>query len=93
MDTFPVKDRRDITSYRTTLEIFRSELFTPEERRREYRCRSKSPSGFIDGVYNDSQREFGVPGQRSFSAIPFPQVVMEISLGLEKSGRIPTGRP
>ena len=27
--------------------------FTPEERAAEYRRRGKSPSGVIDGVYND----------------------------------------
>jgi hypothetical protein len=45
--------RPDITSYRTTREIFESGLFTAEERRREYRRRGKSPSGVIDGEYND----------------------------------------
>jgi hypothetical protein len=52
-------DRRDITTYRTTKEIFESGLFTAEERRREYRRRGKSPSGVIDGVYNDSHRDEG----------------------------------
>lgn len=30
---------------------------SPDERRREYRLRGKSPSGVIDGVYNDMYRE------------------------------------
>jgi hypothetical protein len=32
-----------------------------EERKMEYRRRGKSPSGFIDGVYNDMNREDGRP--------------------------------
>ena len=44
----------DITSYRTTREIFESGRFTAEERRVEYRRRGKSPSGVIDGEYNDT---------------------------------------
>jgi hypothetical protein len=51
----------DITSYETTTDIFRSGRFSAEERRREYIRRGKSPSGFINGVYNDSFRENGVP--------------------------------
>lgn len=31
-------------------------LFTPQERAAEYRQRGKSPSGVIDGEYNDSYR-------------------------------------
>ena len=30
---------------------------SPEERRREYKRRGKSPSGVIDGIYNDMYRE------------------------------------
>ena len=37
-------------------EIKESGLFTPQERAAEYRLRGKSPSGVIDGVYNDTQR-------------------------------------
>ena len=37
-------------------EIKESGLFTPQERAAEYRRRGKSPSGVIDGVYNDTQR-------------------------------------
>ena len=43
----------DITTYRSTKAIFGSCRFTPDERRREYRRRGKSPSGVIDGIYND----------------------------------------
>ena len=53
------EEENDITSYRTTREIFESGLFSVEERRREYRRRGKSPSGFIDGVYNDFQLDEG----------------------------------
>jgi hypothetical protein len=41
------------------------------ERRREYRRRGQSPSGFIDGVYNDMNRPSGVPyydGNRDWDA-------------------------
>ncbi len=40
-------------------------------RRAEYRRRGKSPSGFIDGVYNDMNRPSGVPyydGNRDWDA-------------------------
>ena len=37
-------------------EIKNSGKFTPKERADEYRRRGKSPSGVIDGVYNDTQR-------------------------------------
>ncbi len=37
-------------------EIKSSGRFTPAERAAEYRRRGKSPSGVIDGVYNDSYR-------------------------------------
>jgi ribonuclease E len=49
----------DITSFSTTREIFKSGLFTAEERRREYQRRGKSPSGVIDGEYNDTYLEDG----------------------------------
>lgn len=49
----------DITSYRTTREIFESGRFTAEERRREYRRRGKGPSGVIDGEYNDTYLDEG----------------------------------
>jgi hypothetical protein len=41
------------------------------ERRMEYTRRGKSPSGFIDGVYNDMNRPSGVPyydGNRDWDA-------------------------
>jgi hypothetical protein len=44
----------DITSYRTTKEIVESGIYTPDERRREYVRRGKSPSGVINGEYNDT---------------------------------------
>ena len=50
---------KDITSYRSTKDIFKSGQFTPAERRKEYRRRGKSPSGVIDGVYNDMNLENG----------------------------------
>jgi hypothetical protein len=50
-------DEDDITSYESTLDIWRSGHFTPEERRQEYRRRGKSPSGVIDGEYNDEYLE------------------------------------
>ncbi len=37
-------------------EIKASGRFTPEERAAEYRRRGKSPSGVIDGEYNDEYR-------------------------------------
>jgi hypothetical protein len=37
-------------------EIQSSGRFTAEQRRQEYRRRGKSPSGVIDGVYNDEYR-------------------------------------
>lgn len=45
----------DITTYPLN-EIKDSGLFTAEQRRQEYRRRGKSPSGVIDGVYNDEYR-------------------------------------
>ena len=50
-------DIDDITTYETTNDIFASGRFAAEERHREYRRRGKSPSGVIDGVYNDMFRE------------------------------------
>jgi hypothetical protein len=50
-------DEDDITSYESTLDIWRSGRFTPEERMWEYRRRGKSPSGVIDGEYNDEHLE------------------------------------
>jgi hypothetical protein len=45
-------DPNDITSYRSTKEIVESGRFTPDELRREYVRRGKSPSGVINGEYN-----------------------------------------
>jgi hypothetical protein len=45
--------------------------YSAAERRLEYRRRGKSPSGFIDGVYNDMNRPSGVPyydGNRDWGA-------------------------
>ena len=50
----------DITTYKTD-EILKSGRFTAEERKAEYRRRGKSPSGIIDGVYNDMNLEDGKP--------------------------------
>ena len=50
-------EKTDITSYNKTSDIFKSGKFNPDERRKEYRRRGKSPSGVIDGVYNDMNRE------------------------------------
>jgi FtsZ-interacting cell division protein ZipA len=54
-------DETDITEEPTTSDIFKSGKYSPRERRDEYRRRGKSPSGVIDGVYNDSFRENGKP--------------------------------
>lgn len=48
-------DENDITTYPIN-EIVRSGRFTHEERSEEYRRRGKSPSGVIDGIYNDMYR-------------------------------------
>lgn len=48
----------DIKLYKTD-EILKSGRFTAEERKVEYRRRGKSPSGVIDGVYNDMNLEDG----------------------------------
>lgn len=53
-------DEYDITSYETK-DIPRAGLFSAYERQLEYRRRGKSPSGVIDGVYNDMYRENGRP--------------------------------
>jgi hypothetical protein len=45
--------------------------YSAAERRAEYRRRGQSPSGFIDGVYNDMNRPSGVPyydGNRDWDA-------------------------
>lgn len=44
ISTYPIND------------ILKSGKFTAEERKREYRRRGKSPSGVIDGIYNDAYR-------------------------------------
>ena len=53
-------DEPDITTF-ATRDIPSSGLFSASERRREYIRRGKSPSGVIDGVYNDAYRENGRP--------------------------------
>lgn len=50
----------DITTYETK-DIPKSGLFSAYERQIEYRRRGKSPSGVIDGIYNDMYRENGKP--------------------------------
>lgn len=45
----------DITQWDIN-EIKNSGQFTPEERAQEYRRRGKSPSGVINGIYDDFQR-------------------------------------
>lgn len=52
-------DPDDITSYETTIDIFKSGRFSAQERKREYIRRGKSPSGVVDGVYNDTYLEDG----------------------------------
>ena len=52
-------DPDDITTYATTIDIFDCGRFSPEERRLEYIRRGKSPSGVIDGEYNDMYLEDG----------------------------------
>jgi hypothetical protein len=49
------ENKDDITTYPLN-EIRKSGRFTPEERAAEYRRRGKSPSGVINGVYNDEYR-------------------------------------
>ncbi len=48
----------DITKYGIN-EIKSSGKFTPAQRAAEYRRRGKSPSGVIDGVYNDNYQGNG----------------------------------
>ena len=55
----PVFDQDDITTYPSTRDIVASGRFSAEERRQEYRRRGKSPSGVIDGIYNDTYLEDG----------------------------------
>ena len=50
------KDKKDDIRNYDINEIMKSGKFTPEERRAEYRRRKKSPSGVIDGEYNDLYR-------------------------------------
>jgi len=57
---YPPQDPDDIHSYRSTKDILRSGRFTPAQRVAEYRRRGKSPSGVIDGEYNDDYLEDGV---------------------------------
>jgi len=52
---FGDSERPDITQLDIN-EIKSCGLFSPEERADEYRRRGKSPSGVIDGVYNDEYR-------------------------------------
>jgi len=52
------EEEPDITTF-ATKDIPRSGLFSASERRMEYRRRGKSPSGVIDGVYNDMNCEDG----------------------------------
>lgn len=51
-------DDRDITELGIN-EIKSCGRFTPSERAAEYRRRGQSPSGVIDGVYNDAYRGNG----------------------------------
>jgi hypothetical protein len=57
--TITGNDDADITQYKTTRDIVRSRNFSAGERQKEYRRRGKSPSGVIDGVYNDAYLENG----------------------------------
>ncbi len=52
------KDKLDIKTF-STKDILKSNQFSSIERKMEYRRRGKSPSGVIDGVYNDMYRENG----------------------------------
>jgi hypothetical protein len=47
-------DPDDITTYRTTMDIYKSRRFSATERKKEYIRRGKSPSGVVDGEYNDT---------------------------------------
>lgn len=53
------QNSNDITTYHSTKDILASGKFNADERKREYRRRGKSPSGVIDGVYNDAYLEAG----------------------------------
>lgn len=53
--TYSSNSGKDISDYGIN-EIKSSGRFSPKERAAEYRRRGKSPSGVIDGVYNDSYR-------------------------------------
>ena len=53
-------DTHDIEQYPSTTAIYKSGQFSASERGAEYRRRGKSPSGVIDGIYNDMYRENGV---------------------------------
>jgi hypothetical protein len=53
-------DEHDISSY-AIKDIPKAGFFSAHERQMEYRRRGKSPSGVIDGVYNDMYRENGSP--------------------------------
>ena len=55
LNSFYDSQRPDITQLGIN-EIKSCGLFTPEERAAEYRRRGKSPSGVIDGIYNDEYR-------------------------------------
>lgn len=55
----PEFDEHDITTYPSTRDIFTSGYFSAQERRQEYRRRGRSPSGVIDGIYNDTYLEDG----------------------------------
>lgn len=52
------QNKKDITKMDIN-EIKECGEFSPEERASEYRRRGKSPSGVIDGVYNDAYRGNG----------------------------------
>lgn len=56
--SYPKASRTDSNSIRDygINEILSSGQFTASERKAEYRRRGKSPSGVIDGVYNDMYR-------------------------------------
>ena len=54
-NTYSSNSGKDISDYGIN-EIKSSGRFSPKERAAEYRRRGKSPSGVIDGVYNDSYR-------------------------------------
>lgn len=53
-------DEDNITTYDSTVDIWRNGRFSAEERKEKYRRRGKSPSGVIDGEYNDEYVEDGM---------------------------------